>query len=97
MFWLPAGEIWSHVVVPLTPVALAVNAILAEALTERACVGGAEPPAVVWNVNEGGLTVSVEVGGGGGGADAVMTSDTGIVVVPTVRADEDRAAVSAPA
>lgn len=57
----PEGDIASHVVAPLTPVAVAENAVLLEAVTETDCVGGVAPPAVALKTREGGVAVKLDV------------------------------------
>ena len=73
---LPEGEMLSHVVLPVTPFAVAVNGVALVAVTDKVWDAGALPEAVALNVNEAGLAVS--------GLDApgfFIASVTGIVVV----------------
>jgi hypothetical protein len=74
---LPLGEMESQVVVPLTPVALAVKEVRRLALTESVCTGGAAPPASALNVIAAGVAVNVVRDGA-----ALSTRVTGMVVVP---------------
>ena len=71
----PLGEMLSHVVSPLVPVALALKAIRVAAETVSVCVAGAEPPAAALNVKEVGLTVNEDA------VACVRASVTGMVVV----------------
>jgi hypothetical protein len=75
----PEGETASHVVVPLTPAAVAENVVVADAVTETDCVGGAAPPAVALKTSEGGVAfkLAVDVDPPPG----FITNETGIVLV----------------